>query len=186
MTGESSLVDAGDVTRSAVLSPCGGYRYALRRSWGPGGTVAFVMLNPSTADATVDDPTVRRCMGFARSLGMDGVSVVNLFAFRATNPDLLWSNRAHGIVGAEGDAVGETDRHIVQEARSASVVICAWGGLSCPAAHRSFVHTRARWVSRMLVGQGVALHALWTTAEGWPAHPLYLSGGLRPVPWVCP
>lgn len=185
MTGEPSLVDAGDVTRSAVLSPCGGYRYALRRSWGPGPTVLFVMLNPSTADATDDDPTVRRCMGFARALGMDGASVVNLFAFRATNPDLLWTHPRGRVVGPD-DPICETDRHICQEAQSASMVVCAWGALSCPAGHRAFVHGRARWVSRMLVGQGVALHALWTTAEGWPAHPLYLSGELRPVPWVCP
>ena len=188
MTGESSLVDAGDVTRSAVLSPCGTYRYALRREWGPGGIVAFVLLNPSTADDVHDDPTVRRCVGFARALGAGGVSLVNLFAFRATDPADLWAYPGpvtgpcgdHFIVGAANDG------YIVKEVRSADTVICAWGAPTCPKAMRAFVHRRAREVSGMLVGEGVALHALRRTAKGWPGHPLYLPGDLRPVPWVCP
>ena len=74
----------------------------------------------------------------------------------------------------------------VIDKRSADTVICAWGAPTCPKAMRAFVHRRAREVSGMLVGEGVALHALRRTAKGWPGHPLYLPGDLRPVPWVCP
>ena len=73
----------GGIERSADLSPCGNYRYSLRRLWDekrPG--VLWVMLNPSTADANADDPTVRRCMGYARSWGCGSIEVVNLCAWR--------------------------------------------------------------------------------------------------------
>src|SRR5689334_16488446 len=74
------------VRKAASISECGRYRYSLHRWWGAGERLYFVMLNPSTADAEVDDPTIRRCMGFARTLGFDGIGVVNLYAFRATKP----------------------------------------------------------------------------------------------------
>src|SRR5689334_20041621 len=75
-----------EIVKSAVLSPCGLYRYRLTRRWGDGPALLFVMLNPSTADATEDDPTIRRCTGFAKREGMPAIEVVNLFAWRATDP----------------------------------------------------------------------------------------------------
>lgn len=79
-----------DVQKAAYLSADGLYRFALHRWWGDGIRLGFVMLNPSTADAEIDDPTIRRCMGFARTLGFDGIRVVNLYAYRATKPADLW------------------------------------------------------------------------------------------------
>jgi hypothetical protein len=83
--------------RGATLSDCGRYRYRLWRRWADGPTVLFVMLNPSTADADVDDPTIRRCIGFARSWGAGALEVVNLYAWRATQPAEL--KAAVGPVG---------------------------------------------------------------------------------------
>jgi len=78
------------IGNGAELSPCGQYRYVLWRDTGTGeGSVVFIMLNPSTADATTDDPTIRRCLGFARHWGYRTLVVVNLFALRATNPRML-------------------------------------------------------------------------------------------------
>src|SRR5437868_12651695 len=71
---------------SAVISPCGKFRYRLTRQWGEGAALPFVMLNPSTADAEQDDPTIRKCVGFAKRMGYDGIEVVNLYAYRATKP----------------------------------------------------------------------------------------------------
>ena len=76
---------AGTATRkSATLSECGLYRYDLWRTWATGPHVTFVMCNPSTADAEIDDPTIRRCIGFAQEWGFAGLVVVNLYAYRAT------------------------------------------------------------------------------------------------------
>src|SRR5881396_744410 len=96
------------------------YRYRLWRRWDRSrAVVAFVMLNPSTADAMHDDPTIRRCIGFARNWGFGGVDVVNLFALRATDPRAL--RRAHDPVGPAND------RHIASAGSRASLVILAWG-----------------------------------------------------------
>ena len=89
------------MNRAAIISPCGQFRYWLRRQWGGDGTLLYVMLNPSTADADVDDATVRRCIRFARDHGFGAMEVVNLFAHRATKPADL---RAAGFpVGPNND-----------------------------------------------------------------------------------
>lgn len=99
MSGEIAF--SGD----AVFSPCQRYRYWLERRFSEGdGTAVFVMLNPSTATAETNDPTIRRCIGFARSWGCDYLVVVNIFAFRATDPK---------VMKAEADPVGsDNDRHL--------------------------------------------------------------------------
>jgi hypothetical protein len=66
--------------RTAIISECGRYRYRLTREWGDGPLLTFAMLNPSTANAEIDDPTIRRCMSFGRREGASGISVFNLFA----------------------------------------------------------------------------------------------------------
>lgn len=147
----------------AVISACGRYRYSLQRRWRDDGrTMAFVMLNPSTADALVDDPTIRRCIGFAQREGCGGIHVVNAFAFRATDPrDLL----------AADDPVGpENDDAIVAAVRSCDVVVAAWGaGAPRPLraridqVHRALLEVRRRPVQ-----------CLGVTAAGAPRHPLFV------------
>jgi hypothetical protein len=145
------------VRASAVLSPDGLYRYRLDRRWGPGDRAVFVLLNPSTADAEIDDATLRRCIGFARDAGMDALTVVNLYAFRATRPADLW--RAPDPVGPD------TDRHIEEAAEDTALVIAGWG------IHGSRNPTRALDV-RNLMRKDVSVLGL--NKDGTPKHPLYV------------
>lgn len=152
--------------RDAVLSPDGVYRYELRRRWGTGQPVAFVMLNPSTADATVDDPTIRRCVGFARAWGFGALVVRNLFALRATDPREL---------AGHPDAVGPlNDTYLAAD--DVHSVVCAWG------AH-PFAVERGAEVRGMFAGRGVRLHHLGLTKAGHPRHPLYLPKTAEPQMW---
>jgi hypothetical protein len=131
--------------------------------------VAFVMLNPSTADAEVLDPTVRRCVGFARAWGFGGVQVVNLFAFRATDPrDLL---RA---AAPEGPG---NDRAILDATSRADRVVVAWGTRGT---HRG----RASAVAGLLEAGAIRPVTLGTTRDGHPRHPLYVRGDTRPIGWT--
>src|SRR5438128_11131670 len=96
------------------------YRYRLWRRWDRSrAVVAFVMLSPSTADAMHDDPTIRRCVGFARAWGCGGVDVVNLFALRATDPRAL--RKAADPIGPANE------RHLRRAVRAAGLVVLAWG-----------------------------------------------------------
>ncbi|MFD3920195.1 DUF1643 domain-containing protein [Streptomyces sp. NPDC058595] len=95
--------------RTALISDCGRYRYRLTRTWGPGPAAVMVMLNPSTADGTQDDPTVRRCVTFADAWGCGGLIVVNLYAWRATKRAEL--KLAPDPVGPDNDAHLRTARH---------------------------------------------------------------------------
>ncbi len=149
----------------AVLSPCGRFRYRLARTWGPGERMAFVMLNPSTADATTDDPTIRKCIGFARRNGFDGIEVVNLFAFRATDPADL--RRAGYQVGAYNDS------HIIEAAHAAGAVVVAWGA-------QAGELERPGQVLAMLHAVGVEPLALRISAKGHPWHPLMLPYSCTP------
>jgi len=112
------------VRRGAVISDCGTYRYALARYWGPGPELAFVMLNPSTADASVDDPTIRRCMGFARRENLGGIVVANLFALRATDPSALKASHVFAFGAGNYDALTNV---ALDAAESHLPVVCAWG-----------------------------------------------------------
>lgn len=158
------------ISSSALLSPCNTYRYRLGRSWGAGAADVWIMLNPSTADATIDDPTIRRCVGFSRGWGAGSLVVVNLFALRATDPAEL----AH-----HSDSVGpDNDRHIAEAAIEASInggmILAAWG------AH-PMATERAAAVAR-LVGPTTLL-CLGTTKAGAPRHPLYVKGDTTPTLW---
>lgn len=152
---------------SAVISDDGLYRYRLDRWWGPesegaGSTrLPFIMLNPSTADADVDDPTIRRCMGFARREGFHGITVVNLGAGRATNPD-DWA--------AMDDPEGpENLAYLHDVAETAGHVVAAWG------AHPHAVNL-GTFVLRMLRHAAIPVLCLGTTKAGAPRHPLYVKG----------
>jgi hypothetical protein len=161
---EGDLLDArGD----AIISKCGTYRYLLQRFWDAHlESLNFVMLNPSTADASLDDPTIRRCLGFARTLGFGSLEVTNLFGLRSTDPKAL---RGHA------DPIGpENDEQIVSSATVCQLTICAWG------AHGSYLN-RANRVLDLLRKAGIAPHVLAVTKDGQPKHPLYLKADLQPV-----
>jgi hypothetical protein len=156
--------------RAAVLSPCGRYRYALSRRWATGGrAVIWLMLNPSTADAHRDDPTLRRVTGYARAWGYSALTVVNLYAYRATDPRALFT--ASDPIGPGNDA------HIRRAAETGERIIAAWGAHARPdriaAVLALLEHARAT----------DRVHALALTASGQPKHPLYLRADLAPAPW---
>ena len=148
---------------SAVLSPCRVFRYELWRRWSDAPACVFVGLNPSTADETNDDPTIRKCVGYAKRWGYGSLCMVNLFAFRATLPkDML----------AAADPVGpENDDTLKRLAHDAGIIIAAWGN---DGGHLG----RDKAVMAMLP----ALHALKQNKDGSPAHPLYLRGDVMPYP----
>jgi hypothetical protein len=125
----------------------------------------FVGLNPSTADETQDDPTIRRCINFAKAWGYSGLCMTNLFAYRATRPkDLM----------AAADPVGcENDAHLLALASEASVIVAAWGANGT---HKG----RNVEVRRLLP----TLHCLALTKDGHPGHPLYLQKTLIPFRWI--
>lgn len=161
-----------DMHRTAQLSADGIYRYELRRTWGdPREVVGWIMLNPSTADASQDDPTIRRCVGFARAWGYGGIVVRNLFALRATDPSAL---RAHS------DPVGIENDHWLLVGRSTDLLtICAWG------VHGA-LNGRAKQVVRSLTSGGHHLYHLGLTKGGAPKHPLYLPKTEMPRAWLRP
>lgn len=161
---------------TAVFSPCRTWRYVLTRSWQPPldepMSVLFVLLNPSTADETDDDPTVRRCIGFARSWGYSDLTICNLFAYRATNPRTLRDLSCAVAVGPENDA------HLEREARRHELVVAAWGV-------NGRLHARGEEMLFRLAKLAVPLAVIrWTQGRfpdpPAPAHPLYLPKTLTP------
>ena len=160
------------VVGDANISPDGQYRWSLHREWRVATAprwITFVMLNPSTADANIDDPTIRRCIGFAKAFGGTGLAVVNLYAFRATKPADLW--RCHDPVGPEND--GHLAMFFAMASRYDFPIIAAWGA-----------HARPDRVAQVLALPGAdRLTALGVTKDGAPRHPLYLRGDALPEPW---
>lgn len=159
------------VISNALLSPDGVYRYALVRQWSDAPPVVWVLLNPSTADAETDDPTIRRVTGFSRSWGAGGALVVNLFALRSTDPAALLTHP---------DPVGpDNDTAILTALRHAKLVVCGWGG----EAAKPRLEPRAKHVwhllTNMYVGPARISH-LGMTKSGHPRHPLYLRGDELP------
>ncbi|WP_304618839.1 DUF1643 domain-containing protein [Paracoccus sediminilitoris] len=156
-------------TRSeAIWSPCRTYRYALTRRWDDGPGLGIVMLNPSTADAFRNDPTVERCERRARALGYGAFRVVNLFAFCATDPRDL--RRADAPVGPGNDDA------LRQVASWSQAVLCGWG---VHGAHLG----RGGQVESLLRATGVPLCHLGLTRDGMPRHPLYVAYRQGPVAW---
>jgi len=154
--------------KHATISDCGKYRYRLWRKWGHGSPLLFVMLNPSTADHEIDDPTIRRCLRFADAHGYGELEVVNLFAYRATDPNDL--KRAGYPVGPEND------QHIAAAVHEAAAVCLAWGsnaaGLERPGV-----------VLQQLRALGVKPQCLRITRSGYPQHPLMLPSDCRLMPF---
>lgn len=131
------------------------------------------MLNPSTADASNDDPTIRRCKGFAQAWACGRLVVVNLFAFRATKPADM--KRADDPVGPDNDA--HIARAALEVSRSGGHLVCAWG------AHGKIKDRGRKVLADLLAQDGAAPCSLDLTADGMPRHPLYLRGDLLPVPY---
>ena len=187
MADEAQTTNRAYCRSYADVSPCGRYRYLLEREWrgthdpknwkwlgfkdGTGAecghpkSALFIMLNPSTADDTADDPTIRRCVGFAKAWKYEQLSVVNLFAYRATDPKELYS---------AGDVIHAPRNQEVIEcaARDAGIIICAWG-------------THGAWGQQGEIVRGWLAHhplyALGFTKDGHPRHPLYLPAKASPV-----
>lgn len=154
--------------KDAVIDPTGLYRYWLYREWDTTAKkVAFVMLNPSCADTTNDDPTLRRCISFAKSWGYGSLEVVNLFAYRDSKPVKLKDAT---------DPVGkENDRYLQEVVKRADKIIVAWG-------NSGILNNRYKDVLNMLNGLGgIQLYCLKTTKKGHPYHPLYVKGNTKPV-----
>lgn len=148
------------------MSPDGVYRYTLLRRWLFGkGRCLFIMLNPSTADAINDDPTIRRCINFAKRWEFQELMVTNIFALRSAYPKVL---RAHGApIGPENDS------YILQAVRKADRIVAAWG------VHGSYMD-RGMQVLEMLKGKDV--RCLGTTKDGQPRHPLMVASKTELVP----
>lgn len=165
------------IHRSAEISDCGKYRWWLRRSWrlwGPGGeplpgkgVCCFLMLNPSTADGLQDDPTIRRCIGFAKAWGFNVLSVRNLFPWRATDPSELLTADA-----PTGGHRGDTELLV---SATADMLVAAWGagvpfGREDEALRLLSTHFPAKEV-----------FCLGTTKYGHPRHPLYVKADTQPI-----
>lgn len=158
----------------AEFSPCGRYRGLLWRRWSDAPPLAVILLNPSTATATVSDPTVTRCTMRAQQMGCGGLRVGNIFTLRSTDPAAL--KQCDDPVGPDAD------EYLAKVCDGAAMVLCGWGihgtikGRSQP---------RCKEVSELLSGElGHDLYALKLTDDGQPGHPLYLSYGLKPFRWI--
>lgn len=153
---------------SATFSPCRRYRYRLARNWDESKpTVVFCGLNPSTADETADDPTIRREVGFAKEWGFGTLVKVNAYAWRSTDPKGLWL--------AEEPCGEDNLGHIVEVAKTADLFVAAWGN--------NIRRDREAEVVAVLLGASVPVHALKITKAGNPSHTLYLPKTLRPFVW---
>lgn len=165
--GESLSIGSSDC--GAVFSEDRLYRYLLWRRWAPctsAGMVGFIGLNPSTAGETTNDPTVRRCIGFAQAWGFDGMVMLNAFAFRATDPK---------VMKLASDPVGmANDDAIRLAARSLFQIVCCWG-------NHGKHQVRGQAVLQLLKGLCYPVH-LGLTQHGEPKHPLYLRSATKRQP----
>jgi hypothetical protein len=187
------------LSKGAQIDASGTYRFRLWREWrlhplpakwdmwtneigdpvvdGAGEQIGdplscvFVMLNPSTADGEQDDPTIRRCVGFAKRFGFDRLEVVNLFGFRATSPAELLN------ISPEVDPCGhENQRAVMQALDKAGMIICAWGAHG---GHLDQDETMLGWIERFN-DRDAPVVSLGVTAKGFPRHPLYLRADAEP------
>lgn len=152
-----------EIKRDAVISENEEYRYWLKRSWNESlPSMGFIMLNPSTADAYVDDPTIRRCIGFAVREGCGSIEVVNLAALRTPYPEYLKTMQYNGkdIVGAENR------RYVDLVLNSCAIVIAAWGS-------SIFKVDLGSEIGHLVLSRKL-IHCFGLTATGQPRHPLYL------------
>lgn len=160
----------------AEFSPCRTWRYWLERPTGVAtplfaGPAVFVMHNPSIADEFRADPTVSRCVGFARRWGHSRVIVVNRYALVSTDPAGL-TGHPEPIGAFNLAAIGRA----ITAASFGGIIVCAWGALADPLG-------MGQRVVEMAATMGATLHHLGLSKHGHPKHPLYLRGSTQPMPW---
>jgi hypothetical protein len=158
----------------AHFSPCEKFRYWLRRDWDlTKNPIAFLMLNPSTADEMVNDPTIERCQRRAITMGFGSMIIVNLFSFRMTDSKLL--NTVDNLLG---DAT-EADAAILRAVELSEMTVCGWGkhALAAP---------RAQHIMTLLKNAGLQnkVMCLQLNADNSPQHPLYIGYAKQPFPYV--
>lgn len=166
--------------KGATLSIDGAFRYHLWRTWegvdlfAPRSAI-FIMLNPSTADALEDDPTIRRCVGFAKSWKCERLDVVNLFAYRTSNPNELRSTvKTTGLVG---DPANDLVIVNLLNATRSAIVVCAWG-------EHGMLLGRGDEMRAWLMRLGVRPKALRISESGQPGHPLYIPADMPLIDYV--
>lgn len=171
-----------DGTRWAWLSDDGRLRYALGRTWGPAAPLGFVMLNPSKANHLDDDPTIRRCVGFAKREGAGGIVVCNVSPLRATDPaDLYREAEANADLGL----VTGYYSIVADELRPCSRIVLGWGAMAgASIAARMRLQMYAGALCLRLRDEHHALWCLGTSADGSPRHPLYLAAAAPLVEWL--
>ena len=168
--GKSRIKWPDDSRVTATLSPCDLYRYRLSEIWDPDKPLlAWLMMNPSTADTKFADPTLRKTGTFSRLWGYGGQLVVNVHAYRATYSD--WLLRAIDPVGPDNDKV------ILETALKAKAVVLAYGKPPKP------LRPRADLVVSALEQAGLELKYLRLSKDGTPYHPLYLPNNSKPLDW---
>lgn len=155
MTNQMTLWNTENSAGAVIL---GNYRYTIWRTWNPDRPrVLFIMLNPSTANAVDLDPTLRRCLAFAKSWGMGSLEVVNLYAYISPCPEDL----------KQVDAVGKENNAYIQQAITrAFFIVCAWGACK-------YIGQRDQEVLTLLDSHEI--YCLGRTSGGYPRHPLYLA-----------
>jgi hypothetical protein len=151
----------------AKFSECRTWRYALWRMWdwqGYANNVMFIGLNPSTADERKDDPTIRKCIGFAKRWGYGGIYMLNLFAYRATQPKDMVLTECCPVGPGNDEAFGYYRTHV-------GLIVAAWGSLETRYRPRVSWQTRIATVVRAC---GCPLYCLGMNQDGEPKHPLYV------------
>jgi len=168
-----ATVDQPIMFDGATFSDDRVYRYLLKRKVGVQRTVClFIMLNPSTADETVNDPTVTRCINYARHWGFGWLEVCNIFAYRATDPKKLYDlEYPSQVIGPDND------KHIKAAVRRADRVVCAWG-------NHGALQCRGIEVRKMIVDADKFPLAFKITQKGQPIHPLYQKADADLITWV--
>lgn len=155
--------------KGAILSSCKKHRLQLWREWDFNlPKVLFIMLNPSTADHEQDDPTLRRCIDFAKQWGYGGLYIGNLYSLRAADPKTL--------VKVSKFNHRDNHKHIVSIAQQCQLVVCAWGNYP--------IIKKLGTPLNILKQLNQKLHCIDLSKTGTPKHPLYLKKSLTPIPFV--
>lgn len=150
----------------AAFSDCETYRYYLRRTWDRSlSRVCFVLCNPSTATEIVNDPTITRCIGFAKAWDCGGIDIVNIFALRSTDPAALYKAR---------DPIGEHNDEAIKEAVArCRITMVAWS-------NHGKLDARGCRVAKMIAPLSNTIWCFGLTGSNYPKHPLYLKSDSKP------